>query len=226
MATLPGSNSSISFKEIQDEFGRGFNLNAYRNTSWFTDQNESGSFPNAPISFSDFRSKRKNSPVTANSVVITADVEYTVPLFNTMKITIRGAGGGGHGHRGIPWGNPGGGGTAGGSTAFGSYGTAGGGDSAGNGVDGEDAAGADGGSAGGVGFGSGGDGGKVVLFWSFAKAADKLHVGEKIQITIGKGGAGGGGGVNFGNLGQGWFPLGNAPSGAPGANGSVTIDIT
>lgn len=230
MATLPGDNASISLKEINDEFTLGTSLNPYRGVEWFTDQNESGLFPNAPISLGDFRNKRKTSPVTANSIVITEDMDYTVPMFNTMTITIRGGGGGGHGYPGAPWGNPGGGGGVGGDTAFGKYGTATGGTAGYHGpggpVSGTDGAGADGGSAGGNGYGSGGAGGKIVISWTKNKAADKSHIGEVIHITVGKGGGGGGGGTNFGNLGSGWFPLGNAAPGGSGANGSVTIDIT
>ena len=226
MATLPGQNSSISFAQIQEEFSRGTNLNAYRGTGWFTDSNTSGTFPAGAISFSDFRSKRVASPVTANSRVITANELYTVPVFNTMTITVRGGGGGGQGYRGVPFGNSGSAGANGSDTVFGGYATARGGVGGTYGTRGADGAGADGGAAGGHGDGPGGNGGKVVVIWVNSKAADKVHQGEKIQVVVGAGGVGGGGGTNFGNLGTGWFPMGNNNPGGNGANGSVTIDIT
>lgn len=228
MATLPGSNSSISFAEIQQEFARGTNLNAYRGTSWFTDDNTTGNFPASPnpISFADFRSKRKTNPVTAFNRVITADEVFTVPIFNTLTITVRGAGGGGAGYRGAPFGNAGTNGTAGGSTSFGDYATANGGGGGTYGARGGDGAGADGGAAGGHGDGPGGNGGKVVLTWVATKASDKAHYGEKIAIKIGGGGWGGAGGVNFGINQYGWFPMNFNPNGAGGAGGSVTIEVT
>lgn len=228
MGTLPGNNSSISFAQIQEEFALGSNLGAYRGTGWFTDDNTSGNFPASPdpISFSDFRSKRKTNPVTPNNRVITADEIFTVPVFNTLTITIRGGGGGGMGYRGVPFGNPGVDGSGGGQTVFGVYGTAQGGGGGSYGVRGADGAGADGGSAGGHGDGPGGNGGKVVLVWVNTKAADKARQGEKIDVKIGAGGVGGAGGVNFGNLGYGWFPMGNNNSGGNGATGSVTIEVT
>lgn len=227
MATLPGSNSSISLAEIQNEFGRGNNLGAYRGTNWFTDDNTQGSFPASPnpISFADFRSKRKTNPVTPYNRVITADEIFTVPVFNTITITVRGPGGGGMGYRGVPWGNPGGDGANGGTTSFGDYASAAGGGGGHYGVGGY-VSGAGDGAAGGHGDGPGGAGAKSVISWTVTKASDKAHFGEKIQVIIGKGGAGGAGGVNFGNLGQGWFPMGNNSSGGTGANGSVTIEVT
>lgn len=225
MTTLPGSNSSISFKEIQDEFGRGTNLNAYRGTAWFTDNNDTGNFPNTPISFSDFRNKRATNPVTAFNRTITADEEFTVPVFNTITITVRGAGGGGVGYRGIPWGNGGSGGGNGGTTSFGDYASAAGGSAGYFAAPGPNAGAGDG-AAGGHGDGPGGNGAKTVISWTATKASDKARYGEKIQVKIGVGGAGGAGGVNFGNLGQGWFPMGNNTPGGAGANGSVTIEVT
>jgi hypothetical protein len=226
MATLPGDNSSISFAEIQAEFARGTDLNAYRGTSWFTDSNTSGTFPNSPISFADFRSKRKTSPVTNLNRVITADEVFTVPLFNTLTITVRGAGGGGGGFRGSPFGTAGTAGSAGAATSFGDYATAYGGGGGTYGAKGADGAGADGGAAGGNGDGPGGNGGKVVLTWVASKASDKAHIGEKIAIKIGAGGAPGAGGPNFGANQFGWFALGFNANGAAGAKGSVTIEVT
>jgi hypothetical protein len=44
--------------QINAEFGRGNNLNAYRGTAWYTDAGGSGTFSSGAISFNEFYSKR------------------------------------------------------------------------------------------------------------------------------------------------------------------------
>lgn len=52
------SSGAISMSQINAEFGRGNNLNAYRGTAWYTDAGGSGTFSSGAISFSEFYSKR------------------------------------------------------------------------------------------------------------------------------------------------------------------------
>lgn len=61
MPTLP-SSGTISISQINAEFNRGNNLNAYRGTTWFTDAGGSGTFSTGAISMSDFWGKRSTSP--------------------------------------------------------------------------------------------------------------------------------------------------------------------
>jgi hypothetical protein len=59
--TLP-SSGPLSINQINNEFGRGYNLNAYRNTLWYTDSGSSGYFSNNNISFSEFYGTRLTQP--------------------------------------------------------------------------------------------------------------------------------------------------------------------
>jgi len=52
------SSGAISMSQINAEFGRGNNLNAYRGTAWYTDAGGSGTFSSGAISFNEFYSKR------------------------------------------------------------------------------------------------------------------------------------------------------------------------
>lgn len=56
------SSGALGFDEINAEFGRGTNLNAYRGTQWFTDLAGAGTFNTDNISFSEFYSKRVSAP--------------------------------------------------------------------------------------------------------------------------------------------------------------------
>jgi hypothetical protein len=60
--TLPLSGS-MSIAQINTEFGRGNNLNAYRGTIWYTDSGQQGVFSiGSPISLGDFYGKRPTAP--------------------------------------------------------------------------------------------------------------------------------------------------------------------
>jgi hypothetical protein len=63
MATLQASGA-ISISQINAEFGRGNNLNAYRGTTWYTDAGGSGTFSSGAISMSEFYSKRATPAFT------------------------------------------------------------------------------------------------------------------------------------------------------------------
>lgn len=65
--TLP-STGAISLNDINNEFGRGTNLNSYRGTTWYTDAGSSGTFPSGAIDMDVFRGKRATSPLFAASI--------------------------------------------------------------------------------------------------------------------------------------------------------------
>jgi hypothetical protein len=58
------SSGAISISQINAEFGRGNNLNAYRGTTWYTDAGGSGTFSSGAISMSEFYSKRATPAFT------------------------------------------------------------------------------------------------------------------------------------------------------------------
>lgn len=93
--TLPVSGP-ISMSQIQSEFNIGQNLNVYRGGRWYLDTNGRGYFPAGSISFSDFFSKRKASPVIAGSTTLSSSQNYTIPMFNNFYVTVV-AGQGGQG---------------------------------------------------------------------------------------------------------------------------------
>ena len=59
--TIKGSGQ-LSMFEINAEFGRGNDLNAYRNTQWYTDGGSSGTFSSDQISMNEFYNKRGSLP--------------------------------------------------------------------------------------------------------------------------------------------------------------------
>lgn len=97
--TLPVSGA-ISLSQIQSEFNIGQNLNAYRSQRWYLDTNGRGYFPSGTISFSDFYSKRKASPVTpspSGGVTYNTVGDQTIKfpaMFNSLTVTaVSGQGG-------------------------------------------------------------------------------------------------------------------------------------
>lgn len=62
------SSGTITIAQINSEFGRGNNLNAYRGTGWYTDAGGSGTFSTGAISLSDFYGKRLTSPTFSFSI--------------------------------------------------------------------------------------------------------------------------------------------------------------
>jgi hypothetical protein len=59
--TLPLSGA-LSLNQINNEFGRGRNLNAYRGVTWYTDGGSSGSFTSSNLGFNQFYGKRPDAP--------------------------------------------------------------------------------------------------------------------------------------------------------------------
>lgn len=82
------SSGAISMSQINAEFGRGNNLNAYRGTTWYTSGGSSGTFSSGAISFSEFYGKQATSPSgtfspdgstsSTSRTLIEAIADYTV----------------------------------------------------------------------------------------------------------------------------------------------------
>lgn len=95
--TLP-STGAISLNDINNEFGRGTNLNSYRGTTWYTDAGSSGTFPSGAIDMDVFHGKRATSPApTSFSVAVLGGGGggQQVSFFGSQTVTGGGAGGGG-----------------------------------------------------------------------------------------------------------------------------------
>lgn len=73
---LPTSGT-LTMAQINAEFGRGNNLNAYRGTVWYTDAGASGTFSSGAISMSDFYGKRATSPT------------FSFTIYNTDQANLR-----------------------------------------------------------------------------------------------------------------------------------------
>jgi hypothetical protein len=101
--TLP-SSGPLSLQQINAEFGRGTNLNAYRGTTFYYPNNVvAQTFPTSPISFSNFYGTQPNSPVVPGSQTFSSagSNTFTVPYYNNLTITLWGAGAsGGSGYGG------------------------------------------------------------------------------------------------------------------------------
>lgn len=61
--TLPASGL-LSMAAIHTEFGRGYDLNSYRGTPWWTDAGGSGTFSAGTIYMSEFYGKRLTAPIS------------------------------------------------------------------------------------------------------------------------------------------------------------------
>ena len=60
------STGSVSMSQINTEFGRGLNLNAYRGTTYYTSSGGPFTFPSGSISMNDFRGTQASGSVTVN----------------------------------------------------------------------------------------------------------------------------------------------------------------
>ena len=239
--TLPGPGNTLTMAQINAEFGYGFNLNAYRGQIWYYDNGQSGIFPTAPaqISFSDFYSKRRVSPVTPTTVIFTSSGTFTVPaVYTAMTIIARGGGGGAGGANGsINCGDTqgttfGSDGLSGGSSNFGGFVSASGGSGGrATGLPGANGSPvSDGTPAGGAAFGGGGRGGSggydTVSLVSPSSGGTGPNPGSSISVVVGAGGIGGQGGANS----QLWSGvctiIGYSTRGQNGGDGSVEIQWT
>lgn len=235
--TLPGPGNPLSIREINAEFGWGYNLNAYRGRRYYYADGRTGTFPDGEISISDFYSKQNQNPVTPSTVTFNRSGVFVVPhTYTTMIVTVRGGGGGAGGSQGrnqcldaVTYGNDG---FYGGDSSFGTYAAASGG--RGGRADGE--RGNNGGPycdnvpAGGGGFGGGGSGGaggySTVTLISPVSGGGGPAFDSIVQVNVGEGGVGGQGGPNL-QIWNGVCTLINyATRGANGVDGSVFISWT
>ena len=100
MTTVP--SGPISMSDISSAFGLANNLAAYYGVRWFKENNSRGYIQAAgnAISFSDFSGTRNTSPVVASpagGVIYNSSQNITMPMFNSLTITVKGGDGGTHG---------------------------------------------------------------------------------------------------------------------------------
>lgn len=216
--TLP-SSGSLSVSQINGEYGLGNNLGAYRGVKWYKDNNARGYFPsgaNAYIGVNSFYATRPTNPVSPGSAYLGTGY-WTVPLFNTLYLQIKGGDGGQAGSYGVYVGGPNNGqqigsqgGTAGGDSYIGSLISA---------------------SGGGGGGGNGGAGGTGATSSNYRYITDGDQSliplqGQSVYVQVGAGGSGGRGGeinnwenVWIGYWTQAYVNRGYASSGANGSAG-------
>jgi hypothetical protein len=236
--SLPGPGNPISIRDINAEFGLGYDLGSYRGKRYFFADGRTGTFPDTELTFSDFYSTQTSNPVTPSTVTFNQSGVFAVPAsYTTMIVTVRGGGGGAGGATGrnqclndaVTFGVDG---LSGGQSTFGVYASAsggGGGRATGErGVNGGPTC--DGIPAGGGGFGGGGSGGaggyETVTLISPQAGGGGPTFNSIVNVTVGLGGVGGQGGPNF-QVWSGVCTLINyATRGQNGVNGSVFISWT
>lgn len=102
MSTVP--TSPISMSDISGAFSSSNNLAAYYNVRWYQENNARGNFVSSgAISFSDFAGKRNTSPVVPSpvgGVTYTSSQNITIPIFNSLTVTVKGGNGGTRGNAG------------------------------------------------------------------------------------------------------------------------------
>jgi hypothetical protein len=234
--TLPNPGVSLSIQQIYNEaqlsasspwYNKGYSLGAYRGIQWWKDDTTTGTFPAGTISINDFYSKRSTTPVTPGSSIYYSSGNFSVPLYSSLTVVVRGGGGGGAGCSGnIAAGSNG---FAGGTSYFWTVSYAAGGGAggapfgangaAGAGSDGTPAGGAGGSNPNGVNGGNGGAGGKGTFsFTNPVSGGGGPSVGATVYVQVGGGGGGGAGGQFFNG-----FTVLQLPNGNPGGNGYVEI---
>lgn len=96
MTTVP--STPINMTDISAAFGSVNNLAAYYGVRWYKDNNTRGNFVlSGPISFSNFAGTRNTSPVTPSpggGVIYNSSQNITIPMFNSLTVTVKGGNGG------------------------------------------------------------------------------------------------------------------------------------
>lgn len=246
--TLP-SGPTLSMFQINGEFGRGYDLNAYKGVRWWFDNAFTGTFPTGTIAITDFYSKRSTSPVVGNTFgpYGPAVTSFTVPVYTVLTILVRAGGGGGSGFAGVNtcgWptvvatNNWDAGAYGANSTVLGQTATGGAGGATGGGAGGPLN---DGGTPGGNGGSGNAQSGGYTQFQVVNPVLGGTGptIGSSISLSIGAGGGGGGGARNYGNVykcacvpffgcacGTVCDEVSRAGTGDKGTDGSVTITVS
>lgn len=96
MTTVP--NTTISMSDLSSAFGLANNLAAYYGARWYKENNSRGYFvASGTISLSDFAGTRNTSPVVPSpvgGVTYTSSQNITLPVFNSLTVTVKGGDGG------------------------------------------------------------------------------------------------------------------------------------
>lgn len=218
--TLPASGPLVlgltsGGNSINGEFGYGNNLGAYRGV-YYGRSGQEFQFPSAPnlIAMGLFYSTYK---IVSGSQTFNSSASFTIPVYNTMTISVTGDQGGQSGAYGVrscggtPTPTPSGNGSSSGVvTTFGGYVASGAG-------------------AGGSGNSSPGTYGSTntQTFTNPVQGGSGPPSGTSVTVTIAPGGAGGSGGTNYAIVSISGSnvcsPIGNASNGSQGAHGVVTV---
>lgn len=210
--TLPASGTLVlgltgGGNSINGEFGYGNDLGAYRGV-YFGRGGLLLQFPTPPnlIGMDLFYSSFK---ITPGSQTFNSTQSFVIPVYNTITITVQAGGGGNGGNAGyngcISAATPGSSGGSGGNSSFFTVGA--------------------GGGAGGPGTNGTGQPGQLVTqtFTNPVQGGTGPVSGSTATAIVGGGGGGGAGGPNAFLSGGNCFPSGNAPPGAAGAAGYITV---
>ena len=203
------SSGQISISQANAEFGYGKALSNYRGKIWGKANNTSGLFSSTALSMSSLYG---TAAVVGNSTgeTFASNGTFTVKPYRTMTVALVGGGGGGTGSNGSYYN----GGYLNGTVTAGSSGSSGGDTSFGSFV-----------SASGGGPSAAGTSNTVTLTSPVLGGSGPVP-GSTVSVTVGAGGAGGAGGSQMYWNGNGYYPVGNASSGANGATGSAKITWT
>ena len=207
MAIIP-STGPVTMTDINNEFGKGLNLYAYRGVKWYRPDNSRGVFDgltgnNPPIDFDEFRGKVGSLPIVPTGDVPYANGSYfTFPNYNKITVVVAGGQGGQCSsiyYNGAYFVTYAGG--QGGTSSFGSYGSSVGGAGGGNNSGSTDNS-----------LKLGAYATPTTIIFDADNPTSPLK-GISVLVTVGDGGAGGSGAGISGS------------SGAKGSPGYVTIKV-
>jgi hypothetical protein len=94
------SSGAMYMSQIHGEFGRGYDLNAYRNVQWWRDDGSTGLFSGGNITMYEFYGKRSSPPpviiptppaVTPGAQEFYSNGTFYVPAYNSITLRCDGA---------------------------------------------------------------------------------------------------------------------------------------